>query len=206
MKSPRSVLCHSELIVRNQMPVSPGWINGLTRPCFEAVYATPAAAPLTTAFEATLMIEPPFAFMNGRTARIIRVGTVRFTISTRSHSLSVKTSAAAKASITAAIFASTAIFCLLPQNQQAPFCSRARKYIPIFRNADSNYLIAFSFLDQVPSMKMKAPLIPLIDFRVINFIHINTKNLILVAEKKLRGGKANPWSAACDYGDFAISS
>ena len=59
-------------------------------PCFEAVYAAPAALPRRLASDAVFTIAPlPAASMCGSTARVSRNGAVRLTRMTRSHSASL---------------------------------------------------------------------------------------------------------------------
>jgi hypothetical protein len=82
----------------------------LTKPCLLAVYAIPAAAPLTPALLLTLIMEPCFlACKKGNTSRIILIGAVKLTAMTRSHSASVMVSADEKLSMTPATLARTSI-------------------------------------------------------------------------------------------------
>ena len=84
-----------------------------TNPCLEAVYVTPATAPLAAAVLATLTMTPsPFSFMRGSTALIILTGTVKFTAMTRSQTSSLTPSALLKLSITPATLTSTSTLSL----------------------------------------------------------------------------------------------
>jgi hypothetical protein len=86
----------------------------LTKPCLLAVYAIPAAAPLTPALLLTLTIQPCFlACKKGSTSRIILIGAVKLTAMTWSHSASVMVSTKEKLSITPATLARTSIRSLL---------------------------------------------------------------------------------------------
>jgi hypothetical protein len=88
VEAPRYVLCRSDLFPHKHCTCKVS-IETRTSPCLLAVYAIPAEAPDTPALLATLTIDPLFcSFMNGRTAFINRIGTVRLIDMTRSHSSS----------------------------------------------------------------------------------------------------------------------
>ncbi len=85
-------------------------------PCLEAVYAAPAALPLSEASEAVKTTAPfPAASMWGSTARVRRNGAVRLMPMTRSHSSSPVSAAADMLSMTPALLTRTSI----PPNSSA---------------------------------------------------------------------------------------